>query len=250
MHTRLKMNRFTGTVSVVALGIAMAWAQVPAAGSQSTAGQPATAQTTNGQTSGTQTATAQKNASSAAENTSVTGCMTQRFGIFTVNDTATSKSWRVKVPGTSLYNDANHMVTVKGFEDPKAPTPTLYAQNVQTTGQPCGNAQANNGTQPGAATTGPTGATANGTPPNPSGAVAGSAESQSGTTGTNATTNTTGATPATGTSESNGATASQSGTGSTAAGPGTSPTTQPSENKGVPNSGTPTNTPPQSSPQK
>ena len=244
------MNRFTGYLSVVVLGMAMAWAQAPAAGTQSTTGQPAPAQTTNPQTPGTQPSSAgaaQQNASSSAQQTSVAGCMTQRFGIFTVNDTSNSKSWQIKAPGTSLYNDANQMVTVKGLEDPKAPSPTLYAQNVQTTGQQCGNAQATNGAQPGAAASGQTGTTANG-PANPSGAVAGSAETQSGTTGTNATTSTTGATGATGTSESNGATTPQ--TGSSAAGPGASPTTQPNENKGVPSSGTPTNTPPQSSPQK
>jgi hypothetical protein len=175
--------------------------------------------------------------------------MTERFGIFTVADSATSKSWQVKAPGTSLYPDANHMVSVKGLPDPKAPSPILYAENVQNTGQPCGNAAATNGAtgQPGAVQGqqaqplgGANGATASGT--TGSAAPSGSAGAAASTGSTGSTTGATGTqnpstTPATPKAEQ--------GTGAAVNGPASNPATQPSENKGVPNSGTPTNPPPQ-----
>ena len=166
-----------------------------------------------------------------------------------VTDSATSKSWQVKAPGTSLYPDANHVVSVKGLPDPKAPSPILYAENVQNTGQPCGNAQATNGAtgQPGAVQGQQaqplTGANASAT--TGSTAPSGSAGAAAGTSTTGSTTGATGTQNAEpGTSSTSSTTAPANG--ASASGQSSNPATQPSENKGVPSAGTPTNTPPQS----
>ncbi len=195
------MNRFTGSLSVAVLGIATVWAQAPAATQKSPATQASTAQAPAASTGAQQssTASAQPKASAQGQQASISGCMTERFGIFTVNDTATSKSWQVKAPGTSLYNDENHVVSVKGVADPSASTPTVYAENVQPSGQPCGNAQAANGTaqpgsvqgpqaQPAAGATAangqnPASANETGSTNSATGAVSGSTASQTSTTG-------------------------------------------------------------------
>lgn len=242
------MNRFSGSLSVVVLGIATVWGQAPAANSQPTTS-PSTAQAPAAQPSSSATPQtgAKQSSSGTTQESSISGCMTEYFGIFKVSDTASSKSYQVKAPGTSLYKDENQTVTVKGIVDPAAATPTLYAESVQANGQPCGNAQAANGTtQPGAiqgqqaqpalgaaVTAGQNSSTGTATTPT-TGAVAGSTASQTGTTGANSTTGSSTANPSTGTSMS-GATSNQPA--------------QPSENKGTPSAGTPSNTPPQSNPQ-
>ena len=238
--SRDSMNRFTGPLMVLVFGFAMAWGQAPAANS-SPAPQTPAAQTTSQRS----TPAAQPSSAASSPQQSISGCMTERFGIFTVDDTSTSKAWQVKAPGTSLYADENHVVTVKGVSDPKSASPILYAENVQVSGQPCGNAQAANGTSGQTATgaNGATGASTSGTTMAPAGS-AGAAAS----TGT--TTSTTGAT---GTQSSEPGTAPSTpkaspGTGAAASGTASNPATQPSENKGVPNAGTPTSNPPQSNP--
>ena len=123
------MSRFTALTVVLVLGFAMAWAQAPAS--------PAAAP--------------QANAAAPAGQASISGCMTESFGIFSVADASSSKAWNVHGSGISLWNYNNHVVKVQGLEDPKAQGSILYAQTVQDTGQPCGNAQAANGTAPAAA---------------------------------------------------------------------------------------------------
>jgi hypothetical protein len=74
----------------------------------------------------------------------ISGCMVQSFGNFTVNDAATSKNWQIKGNGANLWNLENHVVKVHGLSDPKSANPVMYAQNVQDTGESCGNATAAN----------------------------------------------------------------------------------------------------------
>jgi hypothetical protein len=133
---RLEMNRFTVLFVILVFALTMAWAQAPAA-------QPAVA--------------------APAATSSISGCMTQSFGIFTVPDNG--KTWSVKGTGTSLWNYDNHVVKVTGLADPKSASPVLYAQSVQDTGQPCGSAATASAAAPAngtATTTAATGA-ANGT---------------------------------------------------------------------------------------
>ncbi len=126
------MNRFARLVFLPAFGLTLAWAQAPA---QQPAAQPAAAPA--------QTA-------AASQQASVTGCMTQWFGQYSVADSASSKAWQVKGNSTDFSSHENHVVKVQGLPDSKAPSPVLYAQSVQDTGQTCGNAQASNTAQPGA----------------------------------------------------------------------------------------------------
>jgi hypothetical protein len=126
------MNRFAVLLAIFLFGFTMAWAQAPAS-------QPAAA------------------APAASSSSTISGCMTQSFGIFTVPESG--KTWNVKGNGASLWNMDNHVVKVTGIVDPKATSPVIYAQSVQDTGQPCGNAAAANAAAPNG-TNGATAATA------------------------------------------------------------------------------------------
>ena len=130
------MNRFTRLMIVPVFGLTLAWAQAPTQQSAAPA-QSAPA------------AAAQSAAPSQQAN--VTGCLTQWFGQYSVADAASSKAWQVKGNETEFAGHENHVVKVQGLPDPKAPSPLLYAQSVQDTGQACGNVQASSTTQPGAA---------------------------------------------------------------------------------------------------
>jgi hypothetical protein len=119
------MNRFTGLLAVVVLGFTLAWAQAPAA--------------------------APAQAAAPTQQASVSGCMTQYYGHFSVAD-ASSKAWQIKGNGARLWDHENHVVRIQGLPDPAA-AGVIYVQNVQDTGQACGNAQAANANpaQPGTA---------------------------------------------------------------------------------------------------
>jgi len=143
------MNRFSGFAVLLVYG-SMAWAQAPAAQA------------------------APQAAAAPSQSTSISGCMTQSFGNFTVADSASSKTWGVKGSGSPLWGYANHVVKVQGLPDPQAASPLLYAQSVQDTGQACGNAQASaatpatpNGTAQSAAVATPTTAQATAAQPEP-----------------------------------------------------------------------------------
>jgi hypothetical protein len=123
------MNRVQGAVVVLVFSMASVWGQ--------------NQQVSNG-TTGTMP---QNGAPAAASNqNNISGCMVQHFGNFTVNDAATTKNWQIKGNGANLWNHENHVVKVQGLPDPKSPTPVIYAQNVQDTGETCGNAANTNQT--------------------------------------------------------------------------------------------------------
>jgi hypothetical protein len=206
------MSRFTALSVVLIFGFAMAWAQAPAA-------QPAAA-------------------APAAQTSSISGCMTQSFGIFTVP--SAGKNWSVKGDGASLWNFDNHVVKVQGIVDPKAANPVLYAQSVQDTGQPCGSAAVATAS-PNAAGT-PAAANAANTAAAPMGANSTATAPASATTATTPSTTTAepqqqpGGGVAQNTSpEMSQTSAAQSGTTGV-----TTPAPQTSENKGTPAAGSPT----------
>jgi hypothetical protein len=116
------MERVHGTLAVFVLLAATLWGQ----------GQ---AQASNG-TGGTAPQTAAPAAASNQNN--ISGCLQQSFGVFKVDDAATSKDWQIKGNGANLWSFENHVVRVQGLPDPKSATPVMYAQNVQDTGETCG----------------------------------------------------------------------------------------------------------------
>lgn len=120
------MNRFTGLFVAVVFGITMAWAQAPAP------------------QNGAAPAAAPAQAAAPSQQASVSGCMTQYFGQFSVADAGSSKSWQVKGAGARLWDHENHVVKIQGLPDPQAASPVVYALSMQDTGQPCGSAQAAN----------------------------------------------------------------------------------------------------------
>src|SRR5689334_9445004 len=105
---RFCMNRFTGLLAVFVLSITMAWAQAPAP------------------QNGAAPAAAPAAAAAPSQQASVSGCMTQYYGQFSVADAGTSKSWQVKGEGTRLWDHENHLVKIQGLPDPKAASPVLY----------------------------------------------------------------------------------------------------------------------------
>ena len=225
------MNRFTGVFVVLIFAFTLGWGQAtPAPQNGAPAATPAQAAPT--------------------PPADVTGCMTQWFGNFSVASANNAQSWQIKGDGAALWNHENHVVTIKGLADPKASSPTMYAQNIQDTGQSCGTAAASNAAtvQPGAA--GSTTPTANAETGSTTGA--GAATAAPGATGTPAGTESQQqpgggvAQPSTTTTQPQTPQASaapqQGGVSGTAAGSSMTPQSNTTaENKGVPTAGTPQN---------
>jgi hypothetical protein len=87
--------------------------------------------------------TSQAGASPTASN--ISGCMQQSWGRYLVTDSASNTTYDVKGSGTKLSDHANHVVQVKGLPDTKSArgdTVPFYVQQVQDSGQSCGNAAA------------------------------------------------------------------------------------------------------------